>query len=206
MRSFALKRVLCTQSHLRLTERQWKRVIWSDESTFQLVFGKNGNRIIHAKDEKDHSDCFQRKVQKTASVLVSGCISGHGMDYLHICDTEPNDAKAYVGIFERHMLLSRQWLFPGTPCLFQQDNARPHSARVTTACLRRHRVRMLDWPACSPDLSPIENVWRILKRRIRHLLPRPVEQSCIHQEWAKDVTCKPTTIDIFSSQTITKSN
>uniref|UniRef100_A0AAR2L5Q2 (E3-independent) E2 ubiquitin-conjugating enzyme n=1 Tax=Pygocentrus nattereri TaxID=42514 RepID=A0AAR2L5Q2_PYGNA len=36
----------------------------------------------------------------------------------------------------------------------------PHSARVTTAWLRSKRVRVLDWPACSPDLSPIENVWQ----------------------------------------------
>ena len=48
------------------------------------------------------------------------------------------------------MLLSGQHIFLRTPCLFQQDNARPHSALVTTAWLRRHRVRVLDWPACSP--------------------------------------------------------
>ena len=50
--------VLWAQSHLRWTERQWKRVLWSDESTFQLVFGKN-RRILRAKDEKDHPDCYQ---------------------------------------------------------------------------------------------------------------------------------------------------
>ena len=53
----------------------------------------------------------------------------------------------------------RQQHFPGTSCLFQQDNARPHSAGVTTGGLRRHRWCVLDWPACSPDVSPIENVW-----------------------------------------------
>ena len=128
-----------------------KRVLWSDESTFQLVFGKNGCQILRAKDEKDHPDCYQRKVQKPASVMVWGCISAHGMGDLHICEGTI-DAEAYVGILERHMLPSRRQLFPGTPCLFQQDNARPHSAWVTTAWLRRHRVRVLDWPACSPDL------------------------------------------------------
>ena len=55
-------------------------------------------------------------------------------------------------------------------------------ARVTTAWLRRHRVRVLDWPAFSPDLSPIKNVQRIMKRRIRQRRKRTVEQlrSCIH--------------------------
>ena len=83
------------------------------------------------------------------------------------------DVNIHAGILERHMLPSR--LFPGTPYLFQQDNARPHSGRVTTAWLRRHKVSVLDWPACSLDLSPIESVWRIMTRRIRQQRPQTVE-------------------------------
>ena len=45
------------------------------------------------------------------------------------------------------------------------------SAQVTTVWLRRHRVHVLDRPACSPDLSPIENVWCIM-RRIRQQRPQ----------------------------------
>ena len=129
------RRQLWSRSHLRWTKRQWKRVLWSDESTFQLVFGKNRNRILRAKDEKDAIQTVsQQKVQKPASLMVWGCISAHGMGDLHICEGTI-DVEAYVGILERHMLPSRRRLFPGTPCLFQQDNARPHSARVTTVWL-----------------------------------------------------------------------
>ena len=38
--------VLWAPNHLSWTERQWKRVLWSDESTFQLVFGKNRHRFM----------------------------------------------------------------------------------------------------------------------------------------------------------------
>ncbi len=42
--------------------------------------------------------------------------------------------------------------------LLDQDNSGSHSACATTAWFRRDQVNILDWPICSPDLSPIENV------------------------------------------------
>ncbi len=46
---------------------------------------------------------------------------------------------------------------------------------------------VLDWPACSPDLSPIENVWRILKRKMRHEDPvlLPHLRLVCKEEWDK---------------------
>ncbi|GFV47347.1 DDE_3 domain-containing protein [Trichonephila clavipes] len=51
---------------------------------------------------------------------------------------------------------------PGT--IFQQDNAHPHTARVTQDFLRH--VQTLPWSAHSPDLSPVEHVWDQLKRQM----------------------------------------
>ncbi|GFX26733.1 uncharacterized protein TNCV_1839061 [Trichonephila clavipes] len=48
--------------------------------------------------------------------------------------------------------------------IFQQDNARPHTARVAQDFLRHFET--LPWPACSPDLSPVEHVWDQLKRQM----------------------------------------
>ncbi len=59
------------------------------------------------------------------------------------------DAERYMKVLEKYMLPSRRRAF-------QQDNANLHTAAITTAWLRSRRVRVLNWPACSPDLSPIE--------------------------------------------------
>ncbi|GFW01914.1 DDE_3 domain-containing protein [Trichonephila clavipes] len=53
----------------------------------------------------------------------------------------------------------------GLPCaIFQQDNARPHTARVAQDFLRHFQT--LPWPARSPDLAPVEHVWDQLKRQM----------------------------------------
>ncbi len=88
-------------------------------------------------------------------------------------------------VLEQHMLSSR-W------CIFQQDNAKPHTAANATACLCSRRVRVLNWPACSPNLSPIENIWRIIKRKIRQRWPRTLQhqETYIRQEWDQIPTPK----------------
>ena len=133
------RRLGWARAHLRWTDAKWKSVLWSDESTFQIVFGNCGRRVLRTKEEKNHLDCYRCKGQNPSSVMVWGCISAQGMGNLHICEGTIN-AERYIQVLEQHMLPSKQRLFHGRPCLFQQDNAKPHSARVTTAWLRSNRV------------------------------------------------------------------
>lgn len=54
---------------------------------------------------------------------------------------------------------------------FQQDNAKIHASNSTQSWLLEHAISWIDWPPNSPDLSPIENVWAILKRQLRSMFP-----------------------------------
>ncbi|UYV60676.1 RPS10 [Cordylochernes scorpioides] len=79
----------------------------------------------------------------------------------------------------------RQRGIMGVPnALYQQDNARPHTARISQQALQD--VQMLPWPPYSPDLSPIEHVWDIIGRRL-HALPQPRSEDelwqMVEREW-----------------------
>ncbi len=54
----------------------------------------------------------------------------YGMGSLHVLEGTMN-AERYIKVLEQHILPSRQCLFQGRPC--QHDNAKPHTAAITTA-------------------------------------------------------------------------
>lgn len=107
--------------------------------------------VLQAKQEKGHNSLDGHHVSHA-----------HAMANVHIFDS-PINAKRYIEVLEQHMLPSKPCLFQWCPCLFQQETAKPHSAHLTAAWLQSKRLQVLDWPACSPDMSPIENVWHSLK-------------------------------------------
>ncbi len=110
---------------------------------------------------------------KPGSVMVWGCVSAPGKGNLHFCDGTIN-AEKYIEILEHNMLPSRRHLFQGRPCIFQQDNAKPHSAHITKSWLRR-KEGTGTWLAClqSRLVSNRECVAH-LKRKMRQRRPRTV--------------------------------
>jgi hypothetical protein len=77
--------------------------------------------------------------------------------------------------------------FVGDQSMLMHDNAKPHTARITREYLVEAGLRVLEWPACSPDLNPIEHLWDELKRRVRAGVPVgtsiPELMVAVEEEW-----------------------
>ncbi len=128
-------RVQWAKAYLKWTVSKWKSVLWSDKSKFYILVGNHGRHVLRAKEKGQLTACYQRSVQKPASLVVWGCISAYSMGSLHVLEDTMN-AGRYIKVLEQLRLPSR-WR------LFQGDNAKPHTAAITTAWLCRRRVWVL---------------------------------------------------------------
>ena len=118
--------------------------------------------------------------------MLWGCFSVAGTGRLVRIEGKMN-AAMYRDILDENLLQSALDLRLGRRFIFQQDNDPKHTAKITKEWLRDNSVNVLEWPSQSPDLNPIEHLWRDLKMAVHRRSPSnlmELERSC-KEEWEK---------------------
>lgn len=148
----------------------WGKVIWSDESRYRVVGNDRGIRVIRLANKRYKSNNIvpTHKYGK-GSVMIFSCFVTGRLGPLVFMDGNVNQNK-YIGTLTKHFLPWLQKLKednPGIDYIFQQNNSRPHTGTFATWWKKRWLTDGFDfWPAQSPDLNPIENMWAILENKI----------------------------------------
>lgn len=179
-----LLRLKFAREHAGWTVEQWKLVLWTDESPFYLRCMRR-QFCWRTPQQKWHPRCMQGTVKHQKKINVWGCFSWNGVGRFHRIHGIM-DRFLYRQILIHQMRPSGRELI-GENFVLAQDNDPKHTSRICRNYLNNQGIQFITWPAQSPDLNPIENVWSELNRRARKRKCNTEEQlyDVLHEEWQR---------------------
>ncbi|GFV00688.1 transposable element Tc3 transposase [Trichonephila clavipes] len=167
----------------------WACVLFSDESRFSLSSDCRRQLIWRESGTAYRPENIQEKDRyPTCSIMVWAGIMINGRTRLHVVANGTMTGQRYTDeVLLPHVRLLRGAV--GDKFVFMDDNATCHRTLAVQDCLDSEGIQRLVWPARSPDLNPIENVWDALGRQVAGRNYPPTNKNtlirALTEEWDK---------------------
>ena len=99
-------------------------------------------------------------------MLIWGCITYFGVGDASWIPYTLNSV-SYIEVLKDYIFASRDFYgMNKRKFLFQQDNAKAHTSKMTMDYIEKLKIPLMEWPPNSPDLNLIENIWSHLKLKL----------------------------------------
>lgn len=184
---------------------EWYKVLWSDECTF-LIGGRSAKeRVTRKQGERQCPTCIQHQFHRGGTTPVNcwGAIGyGYKSPILFVHGTGKKGAfkqTDYLSqILEPHIesiiegfAAKTHELRPAAEPLFMEDGNSAHGHKSKTNCCAKwrtaHGIILMPHPSTSPDMNPIEKVWRRMKQALHRRQHQPTNEAemeqAIREEW-----------------------
>ena len=163
--------LLSARKHSNLPFEKWKNVLWTDESKILLYGGKGSRAYVRRPPNAEYNPKYTITTIKHGgcSIMIWVCFSYFGEGPIHHITTIM-DQHVYVDILDKVMLPYADYEMPFS-WVFQQDNDPKHTSKKAKNWFEEYKVNVMEWPAQSPDLNPIENLWADVKEVVAAAKP-----------------------------------
>ena len=180
------QRLVFAQKYRGWSAEDWERIIWTDESTFEI--GKNSRqvRVWRTANERYSSNCIVPTFKSgRTSLMIWGAFAGGQKSKLVFMLKDRRSAKDFVEVVYEGELFHFMVKVPNA--VLMEDGAPVHRSKICEEWRQLRLLEKLNWPANSPDLNPIENLWKILKDAVQRnkACPRNIDglKVVLEREW-----------------------
>ena len=163
----------------------WETVLWSDESNVKLFEG-TPKYVRRPVGQRFSSKYCSPTVKHASYWMVWGSFAATGRGNLYFLPKDRTmNAAQYLEVLKdclAPMMSVRRCT------IFQHDGAPCHQSKTW---LQREGVEVLGpWPGQSPDLNPIENLWKILKAKVNAYKPTTMTElkDTILRVWCTEIS------------------
>jgi len=158
------------------TQTMWRTVLFSDEMNVEVDSRKGRVMLRRTTKERFEESCIlKRTKQGSGSIGIWACMGYNGVKFFKLFTGRLN-AESYINILGDYLLPSIDILQENNQVTFQQDNAPCHTAKIVKDWFNENSVKTMPWPANSPDLNCIENLWSWLDHHLEKLQIYNLEQ------------------------------